>query len=81
MNCRKRRSKVYCKSMKCPDDTDSDSDIICSQGKLQELKQAQMSTKNAKVLSSKILLDGTDQKLTKKTMTLVYNNSYNLLPL
>ena len=40
MNCRKRRSKVYCKSMKCTDDTDSDSDIICSQEKLQELKQA-----------------------------------------
>ena len=79
-NSRKRRSKVYCKSTKCTDDTDSDSDIICSQGKLQELKQAQMSTKTAKVPLSKKLLDGTDQKLTKKTMTLVYN-LYNLLQL
>ena len=52
-NHRRRRSKAYLKSMKCTDDTDSDSDIICSQGKVQELKQAKMSIKNAKVPSTK----------------------------
>ena len=40
MNHRKSRTKVYCKSTKCTDDTDSDFDIIGSQGKLQELKHS-----------------------------------------
>ena len=66
MNHRKRRSKLYCKSMKCTDDTDSDSDIICSQGKLQELKQAQMSTKNAKVPSSKKTIRWNRSKVDKE---------------
>ena len=65
-NHRKRRSKVYCKSTKCTDDTDSDSDIICSQGKLQELKEAQMSSKNAKVPSSKKTIRWNRSKVDKE---------------
>ena len=52
--------------MKCTDDTDSDSDIICSQGKLQELKQAQMSTKNAKVPSIKKTIRWNRSKVDKE---------------
>ena len=52
--------------MKCTDNTDSDSDIIYSQGKLQELKQAQMSTKNAKGPSSKKTIGWNRSKVDKE---------------
>ena len=52
--------------MKCTDDTDSDSDIIYSQGKLQELKQAQMSTKITKVPLSKKTIRWNRSKVDKE---------------
>ena len=63
---RKRRSKIYSKSGNCTDDSKSDVDIICSQGKLQELKENEMSRKKAKVPSAKKTIRWSRSKVQKE---------------
>ena len=52
-NCRKRRSKICFKSRNSTDDSKSDFDIICSQGKLQEIKDTKAAARKLKNAESK----------------------------
>ena len=63
---RKRKSKIYSKSKNCTDDSESDVDIICSQGKLQELKDNEMPRKKAKVPSTKKTIRWNRSKVQKE---------------
>ena len=63
---RKGKSKIYSKSRNCTDDSESDLDIICSQGKLQELKDNEISMRKAKVASAKKTIRWNRLKLQKE---------------
>ena len=62
----KGKVKIYSKSRNCTDDSESGVDILCSQGKLQELKDNEMSRKKAKVPSTKKTIRWNRSKVQKE---------------